>query len=353
MTFTYCGKTPEDFGCRYIPDEKQISDLMSRYEQFAKDFEARDGGYYFGERQPPKEFELPCYYEDIDKKTMEQIVRWLDRRTSGHLVFDERPDVYYDVVPSAKIEFEDYSYTKYGNLLHAGEFTIYFTAYDPFGRLTKKFLQDGEETDYSANLLPENQMPPAPQAASQSFQVYNPGTENTGLTIRVAGDASNGLTMTNTANGQVLKMQPFTGAITNTVGKWFEIDSEHRQVWLKGAASQEMAFEYHDEGYIHQLPSMPYYGNIRVSYSSGSNTIMFSSPFVADSSIVGLYINIGTDWKKIMSVNTQNNTATTSGVFSENGTYNNAIITVLNEITIQGESASLTKLEIDYTPKVR
>ena len=38
---------------------------------------------------------------------MEQIVRWLDRRTSGRLVFDERPDVYYDVVPSAKIEFEE------------------------------------------------------------------------------------------------------------------------------------------------------------------------------------------------------------------------------------------------------
>ena len=32
---------------------------------------------------------MPCYYEDIDKKTMEQIVRWLDRRTSGRLVFDE------------------------------------------------------------------------------------------------------------------------------------------------------------------------------------------------------------------------------------------------------------------------
>lgn len=32
MTFTYCGKAPEDFGCYYIPDEDQISDMMSEYE---------------------------------------------------------------------------------------------------------------------------------------------------------------------------------------------------------------------------------------------------------------------------------------------------------------------------------
>ena len=112
---------------------------------------------------------MPCYYEDIDKKTMEQIVRWLDRRTSGRLVFDERPDVYYDVVPSAKIEFEDYSYTKYGKTLHAGEFTIHFTAYDPFGKLTKKFLRTGKEMDYSTNLIPETQMPSAPSVTDTSF----------------------------------------------------------------------------------------------------------------------------------------------------------------------------------------
>lgn len=135
---------------------------------------------------------MPCYYEDIDKKTMEQIVRWLDRRTSGRLVFDERPDVYYDVVPSAKIEFEDHSYTKYGKTLHAGEFTIHFTAYDPFGKLTKKFLRTGEEMDYSTNLIPETQMPPAPSVTDTSFLVYNPGTERTGLILRIAGDAPNG-----------------------------------------------------------------------------------------------------------------------------------------------------------------
>lgn len=135
---------------------------------------------------------MPCYYEDIDKKTMEQIVRWLDRRTSGRLVFDERPDVYYDVVPSARIEFEDYSYTKYGKTLHAGEFTIHFTAYDPFGKLTKKFLRTGEEMDYSTNLISETQMPPAPSVTDTSFLVYNPGTERTGLILRVAGDAPNG-----------------------------------------------------------------------------------------------------------------------------------------------------------------
>ena len=65
---------------------------------------------------------------------MEQIVGWLDRRTSGRLIFDERPLVYYDVVPSGKIEFEDYCYSNGGETLHAGMFTAYFTAVEPFGK---------------------------------------------------------------------------------------------------------------------------------------------------------------------------------------------------------------------------
>ena len=32
MTFTCCGKAAEDVGCYYIPDEDQISDMMSEYE---------------------------------------------------------------------------------------------------------------------------------------------------------------------------------------------------------------------------------------------------------------------------------------------------------------------------------
>lgn len=246
---------------------------------------------------------MPCYYEDIDKKTMEQIVRWLDRRTSGRLVFDERPDVYYAVVPSAKIEFEDYSYTKYGKTLHAGEFTIHFTAYDPFGKLTKKFLQTGEEMDYSTNLIPETQMPPAPSVTDTSFLVYNPGTERTGLILRVAGDAPNGLVIKNTTNGQELALLPFNQAVTTTAGKWFEIDSKKGQVYLVGAATRELAFEYHDKGYIALEANLGFEDGKTISFSQGGNTVTATDEgngFSEDD--IGKYIYTGDGWHKILSV---------------------------------------------------
>ena len=147
-------------------------------------------------------------------------------------------------------------------------------------------------------------------------------------------------------------MLPFTSAITGSAGKWFEIDSEKGQVWLKGAQTEELAFAYHDKGYISLYPSLFFEDGVNVSYASGGNTVTFGA-YTATEAILGKYIYAGGEWRKILSVNTGANTASVTGSFAASANNEIAVITDINEITIEGENMTLTKLEIDYTPKVR
>ena len=73
---------------------------MNDFDTSEVEFDSRDGGYYFGTHIAPRVFELPCFYEDIDNRTKEKLVQWLDPRKSGTLIFDERPYAKYEVVQS-------------------------------------------------------------------------------------------------------------------------------------------------------------------------------------------------------------------------------------------------------------
>lgn len=106
---------------------------MNDFDTSEVEFDSRDGGYYFGTHIAPRVFELPCFYEDIDNRTKEKLVQWLDPRKSGTLIFDERPYAKYEVVPTKKIEFREYGhYDETGTLRRSATFTITFTAYSPF-----------------------------------------------------------------------------------------------------------------------------------------------------------------------------------------------------------------------------
>lgn len=62
-------------------------------------------------------------------------MEWLHRNSSGVLVYDQRPHVYYDVRPAKRIEIKQYEYRENGETLYSGTFTATFRCYDPFGKL--------------------------------------------------------------------------------------------------------------------------------------------------------------------------------------------------------------------------
>lgn len=91
--------------------------------------------------------------------------------------------------------------------------------------------------------------------------------------------------------------------MTTTVGKWFEIDSKKGQVYLVGAATRELAFEYHDKGYIALEANLGFEDGKTISFSQGGNTVTATDDengFSEDD--IGKYIYTGDGWHKILSV---------------------------------------------------
>ena len=91
--------------------------------------------------------------------------------------------------------------------------------------------------------------------------------------------------------------------MTTTAGKWFEIDSRKGQVYLVGAATRELAFEYHDKGYIALEANLGFEDGRIISFSQGGNTVTATDDENGFSEgDIGKYIYTGDGWHKILSV---------------------------------------------------
>ena len=326
---------------------------MTEYETTDTDYESRDGGYFYGNRVKPKEFSLSCYFEDITTEMKEDMIRWLDRRTDGKLIFDRRPWCWYDVRPTKIAQFKEYTAAD-GNI--SGTFTVTFTAYDPFAVMEKLSLTNaaadrGEKAETA--ILYTSEMPAAPAVNESSFLLYNPGTEMADTVIRIAGDTGEEMKIKNITTGQECVLKNVTRAGTTAAGLWIEIDSKRGQTKLKGAAEDSLAYELHDGGYIQLAPAFPIYKAPAqdVGYTMSSSNITSASGFFRKD-MIGMYVQLGTgNWKKIVSVSSPT-AAVIAGTPRASGK-TAAVIAVMNEIEITGTGRSLTRLEVEYSAKVR
>jgi len=110
----------------------------------------------------------------------------------------------------------------------------------------------------------------------------------------------------------------------------------------------EMAFPFHDEGYITLAPCTPFVRALRVNYTANSNIITSDGGFLPHMAGQFIYLN---GWKSIRLVSSPNR-AVISEAMPESGTAEAPVVT-MNEIEISGDGLDLTRLEIDYTPRVR
>lgn len=358
--FSYNGIHCSTYQCEYIPDEKDRWFVESSYKVFDNDVAWKHGGYYYGSRAKVRQFKLKCYFEEITTATREKIRRWLSRDTSGKLIFDDRPFVYYNVRPAAVPEGEIYN----DSGKYSGTFTITFNAYEPFGFLTRK-ANSGSETDHAEDycgMIPQSMMPSAPTTSSRSFQVYNPGTEACGLNIIIGGSASNPIRFINQRNNGVcvIKSFPSTGVL--------DIHGDTGFVKYKTSASAtafDNGFAYHDKGFIRLDPC---FTETNIAYTGSRNGTMCNiipSGLPVTDDMIGASIAFQTPSTLSAVVTAVNKdigtllcTLSGTGTFETAGTIR---VSSMNRITIEEQNSSgnwvaptslqIRSIEIDYKPR--
>lgn len=257
--FTYNGIHCSTYSVYYTPDAAARGSFFSDYDVIDEENGWTPGGNYYKSRVKSKEFSLSCFYDNVTYATRENIIRWLDRRTSGELIFDARPWAKYFVRPTKTIIANDYLQVNNGvEELYSGTFTVVFTAYHPFAELIYSSIDDCKDDEEARRFTSEiNVMPDGinlPNPKPDSYAVYNMGTETGHSIVRFKGrTGSSPLKIKNSKNGTEFAIRE--GAITQT-GEWYEANSKTGRMEKRTETGNPMIdFSVHDDGYITFEPS--------------------------------------------------------------------------------------------------
>ena len=218
---------------------------------------------------------------------------------------------------------------------HSGTFTAHFTAHEPFAEMSQKSYTGAcsEAALNETGILPTSMMPESPSTDGDFFLLYNPGTEKAHTIIRIVGDVGDGLTIRNQTTGQRCKIVNLKSA-SLLEGACLELDSRMGQTRIVLGGETEMAFAFHDEGYIDLAPCTPFVRSVSVSYTAGSNIITSAGSF--EKRMKGQYVYLN-GWKKISQINDEN-TAIISQSMGSSGSVQTPIVT-MNEIEVQSDNA--------------
>lgn len=348
--FSFCGVDVAKFGLEYVPPLDQTYVFGSApYEVHQETFDAHHGGYFYGITVQPKDFILKCFYQDqhIAHGSLSAIENFFRRGKTGRLVFEHREWLWYT---ATVVDVDLRDLRNYSN----GFVTITLRAYYPFSRHDYISVGDENVFDYylaaNSGLLSDDETPVVSFDSlkeSVDIMLYNGGSERASVAIALAGDAKEGITITNKTTNQTAKFVAFDMDITTNAGKYIVSDALNGKTVLTDGTISEFGFLYHDYGFIELEPSYPIERDVFVSYTKGFNKISIVGSKIGDD-VIGRHINIGNEWNKI--IGKENDELIVDHVLSETGSQTTNIVT-MNEIRIElSQGAELTKLNFIYKP---
>lgn len=343
--FSFNGKHCSEFGLFFIPSPANRQQSVPDYDIIESTVTGRDGGYYYRSQTKIRDFSLECYFEGISIETFEKMMVWLHQDAYGDQVFDDRPFVAYSAVVWKRPVGKVYSTHDDGRVeeTYSGTMTVYFKCHNPYGKMLYTSYEDYDADDAMKHcgIISKSEMPPTVDTELGTYLIYNPGTELCNTIIRVGGSAPNGLTISN-SNGDkcVITSLPTSG--------YLEINSDYGTVKLM--PKDEMAFEFHNDGFIRLSPCTPYDRDVVASFTADSNIVTLPT-FSVNKSLVGKYIRLSGEWIRISSITSDGNIII--GKRMQSSGVEQTMIVSMNEQTLSGDNASLNKFEIDYVPLLR
>ena len=361
--FTYNGVHSSEFGLYYTqsPEDKWFND--PEYNVYSDDVDWKNGGYYYGSSVKSRKFTIQCYFEEIDIATRQRIKQWVKNGTYGTLIFDDKPFVYWNVrpggIPVGKWYLD-------GNESHSGTVTITFIAYEPFGYLIRKsnpsYLPDDGSEDY-CHLINTDEMPAAPTVSSNAFDIYNPGTEDCGLSIEISGTASRPIRFINDKNSTFCE---FSSLPAGNLHVRIDGDTGFVSVFTGGSSNYENGYAYHEKGIVRVVPNVGH-SNIPFTYNglNGTTYTFTMHDIKVDNDYIGAIMTIpelANTTFTVIGINRTTNivycSRTGSNVPPAAGTCS---IKTVNHISIQEKSdnswvtpssLTLSSISVDYNPRL-
>lgn len=259
--FSFCGTNIGTFGLEYVPSLQDM--YVYRQGQYAVDedtFTAHHGGYMYGTQVKPKDFTLQCFYEgrDINSGLQMNVEHYFRRGRTGKLIFSTRPWLWY---VATVVSVETQRTNRYNGFV-----TIKMRAYYPFGRTDNLYLLTTADVDMKNNTFllnaadtPTTNYNGIALQANEPYTIhlYNGGTEPAAVEIQIAGAINEGITFENVTNHTRCKLRALTAELSSGAGKYLSCNALNGKTVLTDGSTSELAFLYHDEGFLYLDPGTP------------------------------------------------------------------------------------------------
>lgn len=346
--FTFCGIDIADLGLEYAPDNASTYVYQGANPKISEQtFDGQDGGYYYGASVQPKVFTLRCFFEEqhINRGVVTKINSVFRVGRSGKLVFAKRPWVWY---MATVVAVPDLQITNYQN----GIVTLSLKAYYPYGRCDDISCDEPDETiEGNSALLPASKTPSgeALQAGEilteqKTVLLYNGGTKNAAVAIEIAGDAGEGVTIANRTTGEICRYVAMSKVATSDAGKYLVTDGINGKTVLTNGKQSELAFLYHDYGFLTLAPAYPIEKDVEVTYTAGSTEVQCRTA----AGTTGQYIWLDGKWRQIAA---SDETSITVLPAPESAGSEKTEIVQMNEIVITPTAGTeLTRLNFRFKP---
>ena len=350
--FSFCDTDISSLGLYYVPElEDTFVYKPAEAQSHIETFEGHDGGYFYGSWYSPKEFTLRCYFEDskIDKGIMAEAYALFKVGRSGKLVFDRRPWCYYHATVSEPV---DTDFTNYEN----GVITVHMKAMYPFARSD---IVVNTRSDQYHDILMSNtavfdkeimniqkEFTNITEESNVPYVLANPGQETAALGVAIAGDVGDGVIISNATTGQSMKFVAISKAVTSNKNRHVLVDPISGKTTLVGADINQIAFMYHEYGFLSVTSSYPATRDVYINYLGGNQIEVLN---ILSANHVGKYIFIKDKWMKIVA-QPDRHTLQVSGTISSAGSERTMIIP-MNEIYIKPVSTmDITSLKFIFKP---
>lgn len=348
--FSFCGVDIAKYGLEYVPPLDQTYVFAGSDNEVHQElFEAHNGGYYYGATVQPKDFTLRCIYQDrhLLHGILSTIESFFHRGRTGRLVFQNRNWLWYTATV-IDVDVSDIRNNRNGFV------TITMRAYYPFAR--HDFISIGSKNVLDSHIAANTGLLAAEETPETRFEnvtqdmdllLYNGGSERASVAVALAGDAGEGVVITNHTTGQTAKFVAFSTDKTTNAGKYIVSDALNGKTVLTDGTNSERGFMYHDHGFLELIPSFPIERDIYVTYKANSNRISVSG-FELDDDVIGRFVFIEEAWHKITAKTDDTIVINTETNQDGEGCTN---IVTMNEVNIKLlGGASLSKLQFIYKP---
>lgn len=144
--FTFNGVHSSDLGIMRVSDGSRYNDnLLPTIQDKTVQTPGRDGTYFFGSYYTQRVFNVSFVFDELTEGQLKRVQAVFGDKKIHDLIFDETPYKAYraKVTGSATIKYIPFGQGA-TNRVYKGEGSVQFTAYDPYARSVKKFLNEYE-----------------------------------------------------------------------------------------------------------------------------------------------------------------------------------------------------------------